>query len=839
MSASKAFNTPRVNTRGIKNMYTRLGVKISLASILFTSPFAHAIDINGTVTDTGGNAVEGARVHIEGSNLQVFTDSNGQYNIKNFDADHVHIHVYSPHHIHGDREIESVSESVQADFQLRFTRVENVIVTANPLRSSVLESTIPVSVLEGDALENQQAPTLGESLANMPGVHSAYFGPGSSSPVIRGTDGPRVKILQNGMDVGDASRVGGDHNVATESSSASQIEVIRGPATLQFGSGAIGGVVNVVDQRIPSAMPESGFEGEAKTSLGTVAEEEYGRVNFIASAGSTAFYLDAFSRKSDDIDIPGFAEAHHDEEEESEEEHEEHEDEQGTLENSGIDNQGITIGSSLIGDWGYAGISVEHMENRYGVPGHAHEEAHNDEPGPSPTPVPSPEPEAHEKEEEVVEIDAELTRFQAAAEWHSPFEGISAIRYRGTLSDYEHTEFENGETGTVFSNETMEHKVALQHENIEAWHGVLGLHYSQTDYAADGEEAFTPSNDSSNLAFFVVEERNFGDINLQAGARVETSNYQVNDHVEVELAPHEEEEEEEAHHEIEVPDQDFTSLSFSFGSVWRFTQGQSVAASLSRSERAPSHQEMFSAGQHIATRTFDIGLAYVIEEGEEEGEYEVERGGDIEKEVSNNLDITWRLFEGDTTASVTMFYNQVSNYVYQADTGIVAEVEAHAHEGGEEGEEEHIELPVYKFFQDDATLHGLEAELQHHFAKHYVLGVYGDLISAEIDGGHLPRIPPMRIGSSFGYESSSWSANLRVNWYDDQTDVAEFEEESEGYMLVDANISYRFNFADSEWKVFLKGRNLTDEEARPHVSFLKELAPLPGRGFTLGVSTHF
>ena len=250
-------------------MKMRSLLSLSIAALLSTPVLATTI--SGKVTDPAGNPVAGAEVKIEGTRRVAMTDENGVYRFEDVAQPHVHLHVFSPQFIHGDNDLGDIQGDQTVNFILSPASVENIVVTATALNSSVLESVTPVTVISADKLRKIEAPTLGETLKNTAGVHSTYFGPVSSSPIIRGNDGPRVKIVQNGLDVSDVSRVGPDHNVASSTASATQIEVLRGPATLQYGSGAIGGVVNIVDKRIPQYHVD-GVEGEAEVSYSTVNE---------------------------------------------------------------------------------------------------------------------------------------------------------------------------------------------------------------------------------------------------------------------------------------------------------------------------------------------------------------------------------------------------------------------------------------------------------------------------------------------------------------------------------------------------------------------------------------
>ncbi|BDX08620.1 TonB-dependent receptor [Planctobacterium marinum] len=841
-------------------MKTGLRTTLSLVAMACSLP-SIAATVSGTVTDINGKPVVGATVLVEGSSVRATTDADGRYTLNNVSDDRAHVHVYSAKHVHGDKEILNPDANHTADFVLRPAIIENVTVTANALERSVLESTMPVSVLGGEELKRNQAATLGDTLKNLPGVHSTYFGPVSSSPVIRGADGPRVKIVQNGLDSSDASRVGPDHNVAADGTSATQIEVLRGPATLQYGNGAIGGVVNVVDNRIPRYVPDS-VEGEAELRYDSVSDEEFARIDLNAGTGNVAFHFDAFDRQTDNYDIPGYAES------------EPHEGEEpGTLSNSAIDTTSYTAGLSWVNDKGYVGFSVQQLDNLYGVPGHAH--GHEDEHG---------HEEEHEEdhaeehgEEEIVNLNVDMRRYQIAGEFLSPFTGVSKIKFASGFTDYEHVEIEAGEIGTTFINETDEHRISLEHEGLAGWHGVLGLHYSNTDYAAIGAEAFTPPSETDSFAMFLIEEKQFGDVTVQLGIRYDATDIDPIDSItlenlHIEEEHHDEEHEEDEHegdehdeheeHEETVTlnlfEQSFESLSLSAGANWQYQEGRSVALSLSHSERAPSHQELFSAGNHIATRTFDVGTLYSINEHGEFGPALQQ----TEEEISTNLDLTFRKFDGDWGYTVSLFYNQVDDYLYQADTGLFAE-DSHAHEedehheeeehdeheehegdehGDEHGEEEGT--PVFVFQQQDATFYGIEAELYNKLSDNLTLKVYGDYIRGSLDHAvngsrNLPRIPPMRIGAELDFDWNNWYGDVGVTWYDDQTRVSNFETATDGYTLVNFSVNYRQAWQGADWVFYLRGKNLTDEEARVHTSFLKDLAPLPGRSFAVGVRAEF
>ncbi|BFT29129.1 TonB-dependent receptor [Alteromonas sp. D210916BOD_24] len=811
-------------------MKMRSLLSLTIAGLLSTPAFA--TNVSGKVTDPSGQPIAGAQVKIEGTRRVAYTDGNGIYRFVDVKQPHIHLHVYSSDYIHGDNDLGDVSTDQTIDFILEPASVENIVVTANAMQTSVLESVTPVTVIGAEKLRKIEAPTLGETLKNAPGVHSTYFGPVSSSPVIRGNDGPRVKIVQNGLDVSDVSRVGPDHNVATTLASATQVEVLRGPATLQYGSGAIGGVVNVVDKRIPQYHFEE-VEGEVEASYSTVNEGQYTRADLTGGSGNIVWHVDGFYRNTDNVDIPAFASVEPDEDEPK-----------GVLENSAMETSNLVAGLSYVVEEGYFGFAVERLDNEYGVPGHSHaheEESHDDE-------LEETHDDAHA--EEGVLLDVNMTRYQTAGEWHSPIRGITNLKFAAAYTDYEHAEIEDGEQGTVFTNQSSDIRVSAYHEEINGWHGVFGVQFNHSDYDAVGDEAFTPANTTTGVALYLIEQKKVGDVTFELGGRLERVSLDAEDsNVTLEVAhdEHEGEEHEEEDHEeheehalaFSFPDYDFTNLSLSAGANWEYGEGQSVAVTLSRSERAPSQQELFSAGQHLATQSYEVGLIFDMDE---EGHIH-ESLNEVNEEVSTNLDVTFRKFTGNWGYSVSLFYNQADDYIFQTNIGLIAlseHEEAHEEEVDDEHDSHSEEgLPVYYFQQADADIWGWEAETYFDLADTLRLTVFGDYIRAEVESDNLPRIPPMRVGSELSYVNDGLSADVGLTWYDRQSDVASYETSTDGYTLVNASVQYEFSVNQVDWVLFARGENLTNEDARVHTSFLKDQAPLPGRNVTVGVRALF
>lgn len=828
-------------------MFKLSRVATLLAALLPAAAMAQSIE--GVVKDSKGNVVAGARVEIEGTNLKTVTDSNGQFRFQQVDTGEQELHIVADGYAHLHQDIDISNEQLQKlQFELGRSPIEVFDVVATPIHMSVMESAAPVSVLAGDTLRRQQAATLGDSLESLPGVHSNFHANVASTPVIRGLSGPRVLIAQNGLDVSDVSRVGPDHSVAAEASTSQQIEVLRGPATLFYGSGAIGGVVNVVDGRVPT---DNTTRGEWLLESDSVNDQTLASFNMTTGADAFALYVDGYLRDSDDYDVPVAPEL------------DEPDSQERVVANSAEESDGFTLGASYLFDQGYVGVSVEQFNREYGIPGHSH----------------------GGEEEEDVFADLEQTRVQLLSEINFENSWINRINTRAAFTEYEHAEIEHGFVGTTFNNDTEELRIDLMHDTFAGWNGGVSFHYKNSEIAAQGSEAFTPPSKAETLALAIMEEKHFGDVLVQLGARVERVTLQA-DRVllpMIDAHGHDEEHEDEhddhddhdhdhdhGHddhdHEDELSitrvfsaDHEFTPVSVSAGLVWDFTPGYNVALSLSSSQRAPSASELLSFGPHIGTRTYEVGALFALHQ--EDGEMHLELTDEqIDLETANNIDVTFRKTEGDVGIVLNAFYNRVDNYYYQINTGLFAE-DGHDHGHDEHDHDEHDhdehdhdehdhdehdehdhagELPVYLFQADDVILHGFEAQIAWQATDNFKATFTSDYVRARLqDGGDLPRTPPMRFGTQLSYQKDSWNAHLDITRYQSQDRIAAEETKTDGYTLVDANVSYDFSLAQQDMSVYLKVTNLTDTEARVHTSFLKDLAPRPGRSFAIGVRGQF
>lgn len=655
------------------------------------------------------------------------------------------------------------------------TALEHLTVTADPLGGSTLESTRPVDLLAGEYLDDRRGATLGETLARQPGIHNTYFGPGAGRPVIRGLTGARVKILESGISTLDAAALSDDHAVAAEPLLIDQIEILKGPATLLYGSGAIGGVVNVVDGRIAETPLNESFSGAVEIRGNSVADEKAGVVRLDGGNGIFNWHVDGFFRDTHDFNIPAFALTNErlnnlDEEERLEQE-------RGRLNNSAIESSGGTFGLSLTGDIGFIGAAYQRFDTEYGIPA----ELEGEEEG------------AGEGEEHGgVSINLERDRYDIRAGLFNPLAGIEKLSFKLGANDYRHLELEGSEVGTRFDIDATEWRAEVVHAPIGDLRGVVGVQSVTEELIAVGEEAFLPASKTDSFGLFIMEELDLGDWKISAGGRWEDTDVKLLDGS---LA------------------EDFDNLSFSAGLLWNFASEWQASLNWSRSERAPTQQELFANGPHVAIQTFEIG------------------DRDLREETANAFDLTLHKHIGPLHARVNVFYNNFDDFIFLADTN--------AEEDG---------FPVRVYMQQDTEFLGLEAELGWH-VKLDTLGDFEfttrfDTVDGELDkalngNDQLPRISPTRLGLGVDWHRGAWRGRVDYFHVMDVDQTADFETPTDSYDMLSVNLAYQFRFNATEWELFVKGENLFDETARVHTSFLKDFAPLPGINFGFGLRGRF
>ncbi|WP_051881522.1 TonB-dependent receptor [Parvularcula oceani] len=686
-----------------------------------------------------------------------------------------------------------------------------IVVTGSPLDRTQDELLAGASVLSGEELARQSASTIGETLRQEPGVSTTFFGAGASRPIIRGLGGDRVRILTNGIGSIDASSASPDHAVAVEPATAERIEVIRGTGLLRYGSSAAGGVVNVIDGRLPTEAPETGIEGALRVQGSTVddgAEVAGGVTGLAGRIGGVDVVLHAAGtwRDAEDYEIPGFAESEALRAlEEAEEEDLDHDEEEpGALENSFTNSASATGGLSFIGERGFLAVSIQDTNTRYGVPaGHAHEEhleleeEHGEE-----------EHEEEHAEEGGVFIDLGQTRYDLNAAYE-PERFVEAIRLFAGYADYTHTEFEGpGEPGTVFSNEGYETRLEVTQIERDGWRGASGLQLRKRDFAAIGEEAFVPPTKTEQWGLYTFQEWRDGPLHLEGALRFETTEHERS---------------------TDGRTLDFDGLSASLGAGYDVADTLTLAATLLHTKRPPTSEELFSDGPHLATDAYELG------------------DQTLGIETANGIEALAHLHGDRGYLTLNLFYTDYDDYVYERETGLFAD-ELLAMRGVDDPEEleEFGELPVFQFTGADARFAGFELYGEYEFAEAggFVLTADGvlDYVDAELTGvaegeeEDLPRIPP--LGLTGGIEADGYGLNLRaeVEYAGEQDDVTDFELPTDSYAMINLYASYALTD-----QLMLRAAllNANDEEARTHTSFLKDEVPLPGRNFRVSLGYAF
>jgi iron complex outermembrane receptor protein len=736
----------------MKSPVLRLLIAVSLVLALRVDSIAQtsSVTLEGKVLTASGTAAPETRVTILELKRRTTTDANGTFRFELVPPGRYLLEAMSPRFGSTVQRVDTATSPGNLTFQLDIgVHQERVTVTGTAEKTSA-EAAQPVDTLEGRDLQQQLQSSLGETLAQQPGVVATFFGPGASRPVIRGLGGERVRMLVSGVDAGDVSDLSPDHAVTVNTLTTEKIDIVRGPATLLYGSSAIGGVVNALDGRIPTYLPESVLTGTADFGYGSVSHERRGALSLGGHFGQLAWHADGSKLKADDYRIPGFGRIPVEEGEP-----------RGRVPNSAIDSDGASGGLSWIGSGGYLGASYSGWNSFYGSPA-----------------------------EEEVELDMKQRRVDVQGEITTPFAFLRGAKVRFGRNDYHHVELEGGEVGTLFQDKVWEGRLELRHQPLGRLSGTFGVQASRRDLSATGEEALLPKTRTDNQAFFLFEELPVGAVTLQVGGRYE----------------HQKNEAEER----EVGQRKFDNYSGSIGSVWTPTNDWSVGLSLSRTSRAPSAQDLFADGPHPATGTFEIGDPF------------------LKNEKSTGVDFSVNRLTGRVTGAVSLFYNRFDGFIYERFTG-----------------EAEDDLQVIVYTQQDARFWGgeghIDIEMIHREPHHLSLELGADYVRAEATANDqpLPRIPPVRLSAGFRYSGAHWLGLVEVRHANAQNQVAPEETRTSDYTLLNADLGYRFFLGPVIADLLLRGRNLTDEEARNHVSFLKNVAPLPGRDVSLGIRTTF
>jgi iron complex outermembrane recepter protein len=653
-------------------------------------------------------------------------------------------------------------------------------------------------VLEGGDLLRNQSAQLGDVLADLPGVSSSGFAPGVSRPILRGFGGERVRVLTDGLGAIDASSASDDHAVTVDPLIASRIEVLRGPAVLLYGSQAIGGAVNVITKRIPPSVPDEDLHVDAIAAVDSASNLAEGGLSLdVPLASNVALHLDGSYRTTDDLRIPGFAASPAlradllaATEEEEEEGHLDEAEElreggnlQGRLPNSWTETFSLGAGLAAFSGENSVGMSVDYYDTAYGIPGlpgvgHVHEDG--------------PEV-ADEHGEEDVSIGLKRFRVDMRGALDLGDGLFDKAQARFGYSDYTHTEFEGDETGTVFDVEGFEGRLELVQSLRGNWRGSVGAQVGHTTFAALGEEAFIPANSTDNVAVFALQEVDLAPIELEFGGRYE--------HVTVDATRSLGEK------------RSFSGLSAAVGASLGLVETSSedlrLGLNLSRAERAPTAQELFADGPHVATQQFELG----------EADLATERSWGVEGYLRGNV--------GAVILTASVYRNWFDGFIYLAETGLE-----------EDG------LDVFAFRQQDADQFGVEGEVSFPLVDTPAFGLRadlrGDYVRATLaDGAPVPRIPPLSLQGALEARVAHFDARAEVQWTAAQNRVSALETRTPGYTFVNLSLAWHPLEGDDNVTLLLQGDNLFNVEARNHASFTKDFVPMAGRNMKLTARASF
>jgi iron complex outermembrane receptor protein len=672
----------------------------------------------------------------------------------------------------------SVFASTVALAQEAHTELAPVVVTANPLGSSLLDMVTPVSVVNRKEISDRSASTLGETLEGTPGVSSSSFGPSASRPVIRGLDADRIKLMQNGVGIMDVSGLSPDHAVPIDPLIIDQIEVVRGPAALLYGGSAVGGVVNAIDNRIPQD-PQTGVSGRAEARVGGAGSENSSAAVVEGGNGVLTLHADAFQRRTDDLKIPDYARSSR-----LRAQSPQADEARGTLPNSDSKSDGGAVGASLNFDRGYAGLSYSTYASDYGTVA-----------------------------EEDVRIHLKSERVDFAGELRDIGSFIEKVKLRYAHTDYEHREIEAGEVGTIFRTRGDEASIEATHAKLGSLSGVFGLQFRNADFSAQGEEALLPNIKTSSRAAYLYEEMPLDKWKFSFGGRVESAD--------VDSAgggPDDPNQAPGTPRFGNAQSRSFTPKSAAAGALYKFDEAWSMASNLSHTERAPSYNELFANGAHPATGQYEVG------------------NPDLAVEKSNGLDLQLRWKSGLNSAKVGGFYTRFKNYIALYNTGNLRDADGLIDPAGTLPEAQVQAVPAqFSGLEAESKHHVYEGtgDMDLRLKADYVRANNTDT------GEPLPRIAPYHLGVGFDYRLGALGAKFDVTYAGKQDRVAANELPTDAYTLVNALFTYRVRSQAPDTEVFLKLNNLLDQDIRLHTSVLKDIAPLGGRSAMLGVRVGF
>lgn len=654
-------------------------------------------------------------------------------------------------------------------------QLETIVVDSGAETGSS-ESVAPNKVLSDEELRLKAGHSIGETLKNELGITSQSFGPGVGTPVMRGQAGARVRVLSNGVGSNDVSALSPDHASSSEALLAERIEILRGPATLLYGSGAMGGMVNVLDNRVPDHLLAQPVSTAFEQRFDSVADETASSLKLDGSRQRLAYHLDGFYRQRDNLAIggrgidigkaaiidPALQVI---------------DNPKGVLNNTGAQAISGSAGISWIGDAGFAGAAINQLDNHYGI---------------------APDGSG----EENVRIALRQRKYDFKSQLDKPFEFANSLKTRLSYTDYQHTEIGNGQPGAFFSNQTYEGRMELAHRDFGALQGTLGLQAQSSDFKAYEKlsgDSIVPHSLIDSVGVFALETLKTGALTYQFGARIEPT----------------------AIHPDGMPSLDFMPISAALSAGWQIDSLQRINLGLTRTERAPQVQELLAHGYHDSTRSYEIGNI------------------GLGTETGYNLDLGYRWQTDWLRAELDVFHKWAADYIYQQRSGRYVDV------NGGDACGSACTIPVLLSRQADSVFQGYEAKLILPLLENRLglleLTLFSDYTRGRlVNGGDVPRMPPLRYGLQLDYSQERLNGYLRMTHGEEQTHAGAFETTTPGYLLLDAGVHYRIKaFETGRLLLFAKANNLLNQNFRNATSYWRNFAPEPGRGAEVGLRIEY
>lgn len=712
-------------------------------------------------------------------------------------------------------------------------RTSDIVVNGRSLDEE--NTALPLQILAGEELAHRRQGGLGETLAGLPGVHLDNFGGGASRPVIRGQTLPRIEVLTDGANLFDVSSISPDHAIATDPLLLDAIEIQRGPAAIRHGGSATNGAINLIDSKVPKAMPLGGLSGATEVRYGTGDEEKtvVGRVT--AGIGQFAVHAEGARRRAEDYDVPNAYGS-------------------DKLRDSFAESTSYSVGASWITSKGYLGAAFTRMESEYGLPGHSHIN------GVCHTHGLDLHCEAHGGFEDpfgggdghTAYIKLRSDRVDIRGDYDDLLPGLAHTRLRLSYTDYAHDEIDGELLFSRFTNEVYDGRLELTHKPVFGFTGTLGVQYTDGRFGGinandlhrpfpDGAYGFDGSPDYSteNVGIFLSERRSFGSVDVEAAVRKDWRRMDVGvpswrSTVGPELAAlfvqwygadwqSVLEGEDVERFRLRNPTVRHDPFSASLGATLNVGQGYALALSLAHTERAPSVRELYARGNNLATNSYELGLVAEVEGFENRGV----SAEDI-LESTDAINLTFRKTGGALGFEVGLFYQDVSDYVFAR----LIETE----------NETGVPHNFLVYTAAEARFAGIDGQVSYQVTPASRVTVFGDYVDAKLksENDNLPRISPGRLGARYEHTSGPLSGDVEYYHTFEQDKIASYEKRTPGYDMLNTTLSYRFDLGQAKAvEFYVRGTNLLNELAFAHTSFVKDQSPLRGRSIAFGMRHAF